>query len=374
MTRKRILIVNSTLHVGGAEQVAANLAERLDPEQFQVAVCYLKENGVVGEAMVREGVELVALPGSRSGERDYLTSLKLRRLIQQRSVDLIHTHDVHGLVDGSVCRLTMPRLRLVHTFHYGNYPNREPRRRRIERLLWRVPDAAVAVGQAQCDAIRQTYGIAPGRLEVIRNGVDPHALPFDDGLMHRLREERRPVIGSISTMIEQKGIPVMLDALAVLKRRGHDFLAVLVGEGAMRADMEEKAKALGLGDNVWFTGRINEAATRALPRFDIFVQSSLWEAMSIVVLEAMAAARPMVVTAVGENPHVVRDRESGMLVPPGDPASLADALDELLARPELRDSLGQRARAEYETHYTVEHMTRGYERLYRRLCTGSQGE
>ena len=108
--RSPVLIVNSTLHIGGAEQVAGCLAQGMDRRLFDVAACYLKEAGTIADQMFSSGVELLQLPGFRAGERDYLSSLKLRRLIRSRGIKIIHTHDIHGMIDGSVCRLLLPEL------------------------------------------------------------------------------------------------------------------------------------------------------------------------------------------------------------------------------------------------------------------------
>src|SRR5688572_31762894 len=83
--RLRVLMVNSTLHIGGAEQVAANLTKHMDRRQFDVTACYLKENGIVGKQMLEAGVDLVPIPGYR-GKKDYFTALKLRRLVKQRGI------------------------------------------------------------------------------------------------------------------------------------------------------------------------------------------------------------------------------------------------------------------------------------------------
>ena len=102
--RSRVLIANSTLHIGGAETVAANLAVHLDRARFAVTACYLKQNGVVGEQMAREGVDLVPIPGLRiDGKADYFTSLKLLRLIRQRNIQILHTHDTSSFIDGAIC-------------------------------------------------------------------------------------------------------------------------------------------------------------------------------------------------------------------------------------------------------------------------------
>lgn len=371
--RLRVLIANSTLHIGGAEKVAANLATHLDPAGFETTAVYLKENGVVGEQMRRNGVDLVPIPGMKppgpDGRRrpDYFTALKLLKLIRQRRIQLIHTHDMHSFIDAAICRLLYPRLRYVHTFHWGNYPVIEPQYERIERLLWRVPDALVCVGHAQAEAMCGFYGIPRERVHVIWNGTDaprPDVAPEVSALLPR---DGRPVIASISTLIPQKGLADLLEAAAILRRDNKRFLLLLAGQGTLRESLERQAATLGLDEEVKFLGWVNDASARVLPACDVFVQSSHWEAMSVVVLEAMAAARPVVATTVGENARVLADGEDALLVPPRDPAALARALARVIDDAALRRRLGEAAQRKYRGSLTIDSMVRNHERLYAAL-------
>jgi glycosyltransferase involved in cell wall biosynthesis len=361
--RKRILIVSSTLHIGGAERVIATLAPHLDRERFDVAVCYLKETGTIGEELTRAGVEVIPIPGLR-GRRDKLTAFKLRKLIQQRRIDVVHTHDTHGYLDASLCRLMVPRVRHVHTFHWGKYPDQYWRYAWIERLFWRVPDRLIAVGKEQAAGIRELHKIPASRLTVLWNGVDAPRPDVAPEIAAMVAGARRPVVASASTLIDQKGLPHLLDACALLKQRGVPFTLLLIGGGYLQKPLEEKARTLGLGDSVRFLGWVPAASARALPACDIFVQSSLWEAMSIVVLEAMSLAKPMVVTNVGENTHVVQEGVTGLIVRPADPAALADGLEKLIRDPALLARLGNAARTRHLQHFTVRHMVEGYEKIY----------
>lgn len=362
-SRVRLLTVTSALCIGGAERVAGCLTERIDNDTFVAAACYLKECGPVGDQMMRAGVDVIPVPGLSPGHRDYFTSAKLRRLIRERRIQVIHTHDIHSLVDGAVCRMTTPGLRHVHTFHYGNYPERDRTQRVLESLCWRVPDALVAVGHRQAAAIRELYSVPEDRLKVIWNGVDGSPTPQRHPIVGDL-PPGMPVIASISTMIRQKGLEHLLEAAALLHQSGDTFLLLVTGDGPLKDELVGRAAQLGIAEQVRFLGWVPDAARYLLPVCDVFVQSSLWEAMSIVVLEAMAAGKPMVVTSVGENPFVVIPGETGLIVPPADPPALAEALRSLLRDPARRASLGRDARIRYEQRFRVEHMLAEYQRLY----------
>ena len=363
-------MVNSTLHIGGAEQVAANLTKHLERQQFDVTACFLKENGIVGKQMLDAGVDLIPIPGWRPG-RDYWTALKLRKLVKLRHIQLLHSHDIHGLMDAAFCRLTVPGLRHVHTFHFGNYPHISPRYARIERLLWRVPDALIAVGHEQAATIRRLHNIPAERMQVIWNGTDAPTPDLAPEVLAQLPRDGTPVIGSISTLIPQKGLPDLLQAAALLRQRGKRFLMIVAGEGKLRRELEAQALSLGLQEHVRFLGWVSAASRRALPACDIFVQSSHWEAMSVVVLEAMAGAKPMVITSVGENARVVINEQSGLVVPPRSPQALADGLTRLLDDVELRHKLGAAAQQRFGELFTVQQMVHNYEQLYAQLIGGS---
>jgi len=361
-------MVNSTLHIGGAERVAACLAQHLDRQRFELTACYLKENGVVGEEMTRNGVELIPVPGYKGkGKRDRFTSLKLLKLLKTRRIQVMHTHDMHGFMDASICKLLMPGLIHVHTFHFGNYPHRETRYKFIERLLWRIPDMLVAVGHEQARTIRDLYRIPEDRMRVLWNGVDAPVPDIAPEVRTLLVDEKRPIVASISTLIPQKGLHHLLDAAALLRKRGLEFVLLIAGHGKLREPLLAQTEALQLTDNVRFLGWMNEASRRMLPACDIFVQSSLWEAMSVVVLEAMSASKPMVITNVGENPHVIEDGISGLRVSAGDAEALANSLEKLLSDSSLRARLGAAARDRYTSHFTVQHMIGRHQDLYTEL-------
>ncbi len=366
--KTRLLIVNSTLHIGGAEQVAACLAEHVDREAFDTAACYLKEPGHIADQMLRSAVDLVPIPGLRSGRRDYLTFLKLRRLIRSRRIEVIHTHDIHGMIDGAACRLTTPGLRFVHTFHYGNYPDRRIRHKFIEGALSRVADVLIAVSHSQATAIRKLYRIPENRIRVVWNGVEEPKTSEEALRLQWSIPAGTPVIASISTLIAQKGIGHLLEAAALLRQSGERFVLLIAGDGLLRQGLLARSAELGLQAHVQFLGWVPQASSKVFPLCDIFVQSSLWEAMSIVLLEAMASAKPVVATSVGENPLVMLPGATGLMVPPANPARLAEALRTLLHDPELRVRMGQAGRARYQQLFTVQHMISAHEKIYRELA------
>lgn len=368
--KRNVLLLNSTLFIGGAENVIAMLCQHLDTSRYNVCVGYLKDCGTVGDQLRAEGVEVVPISATRKGRVDYLSAMHLRRFIRRRKIDLVHSHDIHSLVDGAIARLTNRRVRHVHTFHFGNYPHRPRRYLWLERIFSRVPDQLVAVGNNQRAAIERALGIRSERLQVLWNGVSVErpqrrVAPAFDHVGPK--KQGKVIIGSISTLIEQKGLPYLLDAVAMLRSQRDNFVLIIAGEGGKRRKLEEQCARLGIGDIVTFLGWVDDAASSVMPYIDVFVQTSLWEAMSMVVLEAMAHAKPIIATRVGDNPCVLVNGSTGILIDPGNVPAIVGALDELIARPERRSDLGRAAFRAWQGEFEASKMAARYDRLYAEL-------
>lgn len=364
-TRKHnVLILASSLWIGGAETVIRHLAESLDRTRFNVTVCCLKQRGSIGDELARSGIDIVQIADSTNPRVDYLTFRKLLKVIRSRNIDVVHSHTAHGLVDASLCSLFIRRLKIVHTFHFGNYPHTAPRIIWMERIFSRLADKLIAVGEVQRRQIQSLYGFSDRQIGTLWNGVAIKSGSGDPAFRRKLGAENCVLIGTIATLIEQKGLSDLLDVAKAVRDAGHKAMFVIVGEGHLRPQLEAKRRALGLDDSVVLTGWVTNAAEVALPAFDIFVQSSLWEAMSMVILEAMAAGKPVVATAVGENARIIEDGVDGLLVEPKNVAAMATSIGRLIDDAALRVRLGEAARSKVERRFTVNHMTRAYEDLY----------
>jgi glycosyltransferase involved in cell wall biosynthesis len=362
--RVNLLIVASSLWIGGAETVIRHLAEKIDRRRFNVTVCCLKHRGHIGDELARAGIEVLELLEPNGKQVDYLTFRKLLKVIRSRKIDVVHTHTTHGLVDAGLCRVLRPGLRVIHTFHFGNYPHEQPRIILMERIFSRMANRLVAVGEAQRAQLKSLFKFRDGAIGTIRNGVMLSSGSGDAAFRARVHAERRPIVGTIATYNEQKGLFDLVKVAKRVKERGVDAVFSVVGEGHLRPRLEAERRALGVEENVEFTGWVTNAATLALPQFDLFFQPSLWEAMSVVILEAMAAGKPIVATTVGENSRVLEHGVDGLLVQPGDIEGMADAICRVLQDDGLRGRLGDAARRKVTGQFTVDHMVRAYEQAY----------
>jgi glycosyltransferase involved in cell wall biosynthesis len=188
------------------------------------------------------------------------------------------------------------------------------------------------------------------------------------------------VIGTVGRLVSVKNYPLLLKAFAQLATNHPDAHVVFIGDGPMREELVEQASRLMADDGratgqtpahrIHFLGHRDDVA-ELLPAFDIFVLCSHSEGHSIALLEAMAAGCPIVATAVGGNTELIQNEVTGLLVPSNDELALKQAITRLLSDPGQAHHLGKAARQLVEERYSIEHMVRRYEELYRRLV-GSQ--
>jgi glycosyltransferase involved in cell wall biosynthesis len=353
------------LGIGGAEIVIRDLARTIDRDRFHLSICCLKTLGPIGRELRAEGVDIYTLPGADPDVPDYFTAVKLRRLIRDRQVDIVHSHTTHALVDAGLCRLVTRRLRTLHTFHFGNYPHKPAGDLWMERVGCRLMDQLIAVGQVQRDQVVRAHRLAPEAVGVVRNGVQlPAPGGGDPAFRATIGAEGKFLVGTIATLIPQKGLPDLLRVARQVRDQRDDVHFVVVGEGKLRPELERLRSELRLDDAVTFTGWMTNAASLALPAFDCYLQPSLWEAMSISILEAMAAAKPVVTTRVGEAPHLIAHGIDGFLFDARDVAGMASAVLTLAGDPGTGRSVGVAAARTVSAHYTVAHMARAYEQVY----------
>jgi glycosyltransferase involved in cell wall biosynthesis len=291
-----------------------------------------------------------------------------RRLRRLRP-DLLHLHHVWPASDRYLETLAdaagVPHL--VVTEHIVGAPHSAPQRALKRRELARA-DAVTAVCQAVAASLVRDYAVDRGRVRVVPNGT---ALPDESEEWPAARQIRarfgatlrRPLWVCPARLEPQKGQDVLLAALAALRQRDLEFTLALAGEGAERAALEARAAALGVAERVSFLGRVDRIGP-LLAAADVVVLPSRWEGLPLALLEALARARPVVASAVGGIPEVIEHGVSGVLVPPGDAAALADALERVHRQSDAALRLGEEGARRVRESYTWEHVVQRFEAVY----------
>ncbi len=261
-----------------------------------------------------------------------------------------------------------PGLRVVFTEHGRNSDGPPSQKRRsANRWLGRWPQQICAVSD-HLRSFMVTEGFAPDRVRVVHNGVDTRPWPTESERIEARAALGLPaeayVLGTAARFDPVKDLPLLVAAFAEVRRAEPRARLVLVGDGPERDRVESAIAALGLPGAVSRPGHRADLA-RLLPAFDVFVNSSVTEGISLTILEAMAAALPVVATRVGGTPEVVVDGETGVLVPARNAGAMAQAALHL-ADQATRARLGAAGRARLEREFTFDRMLNDYVRLYRK--------
>lgn len=307
------------------------------------------------------------------GRWDWNAVRGLRKLAAAYEIDLLHAHGYKA--DCYAWLAAWPsRFPLISTCH--NWPDRRRLMRlyaQLDRWMLRGFDRAVAVSDSVA-AILRNADVSERKIVTIPNGVDVERFSGAQPSLRQNGWENRPIVGFVGRLVECKGGPVLLRAAQTVLRRFPDVVFALVGEGPLRQAWESLATRLGIASNVVFLG-----AQRDMPgiysSLDMLVLPSLDEAMPMCVLEAQAAARAVIATHVGGLPKLIIPGITGILVEPGDPQGLADAIARLLMEPQLAQQLGENARLHVARHHSSQSMAARYIAQYRAIVSGhSHGE
>jgi len=364
MTPIRVMHVVLSLEPGGTERLVIELCERLRAET-QPSVCCLDAPGVWANELTGAGVPLVALdrkPGFHPG-----LGPAIRRTAAAQGAGVLHCHQYSPFVYGSLAAWRHPELRVVYTEHGRVTDEPTPLRRRIaNRVLGRRPDVITAVSHE----LRQHMvddGFAPSRVAVVHNGIEPGPpVGLDDERSARAALGVDPsafVVGSVARFDPVKRLDVLVRAFARVARRDPSATLVLIGDGPDRPRVDAVIAEERIGDRVVLTG-MRPGALSLMPAFDVYANTSATEGISLTLLEAMAASRPIVASRVGGTPEVIVDGVTGWLVPAGGTDATADALERARADESGRRAAGLAGRERVVSQFSVERMTRAYLSAY----------
>jgi glycosyltransferase involved in cell wall biosynthesis len=359
---RTILYLSTSSGPGGAERVISNLASSLDPERFRAILCLFRP-GWIQERSESRGVGTHIIP--THGMTDWRWALRFNRLLRQEQVDLIHAHEFDANVQGTFVA-AMSGVPLVGTVHGKNYFWEKFRRRVAYRWVSRRA-TMVAVSQNLKEFVMEKVGISPDRIKVIYNGVD--ALPYCDRTdVEQCRKELRipqndHLVGVVGNLYPVKGHQYLIDGIPAVLKKCPNTSFVFAGRGQLEPELKEQVHRLGLDKRVHFLG-LRQDIPRILAMLDVFVQPSLSEGLSMAILEAMIAGKPVVATQVGGNPELVLEGETGFLVPPRDSQALASSLVTLLTNKEQAAQLAEKGKSRAAGQFSLETMVRAYQALY----------
>ena len=353
----RILHIITRLDAGGSATNTIVSVAGLRKEGFETALAYgttRDPDGAIRRRLESLGLPLFFVPGlvrNPSPLNDFKAWLDLKRLLRDNRFDLVHTHTSKAGVIGRLAARAygVPAVHTAHGHVFYGYFGRLLTRVfvGIERRMAPLAERLISLTDEETqEALERNIG-RPGQYVTIPSGVPIAQFRDIDRSDPTFRKRlgippEATVFLSVGRLTWVKGYDMLLEAFSKAGFGSERPWLVLVGDGEERGKLEEQAKRLKIIDRVCFTGELADIR-EALAASTVFVLSSRNEGMGRVLVEAMAAGLPVIGTAVGGIPTLVKDGETGLLVPGGDAGALAKAMERLRAGPELRARLAERA-------------------------------
>ena len=358
--KKHILFILPYLNQGGTEKQAFSLIEGLR-DRYKISL--LAPDG-------KGAPPFRALPISQreftrwdfnffKGLLELISGIK--QIQREQEIDLVHVHGAHELMLS--VRLVLGKVPIIFTVHgyHGNSAQFS-----YQMSCWfsnLLANQVISVCEAEYNLMKE-LGLNNKKHHLIYNGVKEPVLNANTSseLAKKfcLDPAKQIILGTAARLNEAKGLTYLLKAFASLTpspspigRGAQELRLVIAGNGDLEASLKQEAQDLGIGDRVIFTGYL-DGLPNLMQLFDIFVLPSLQEACSLACAEAMSQAKPVVGTCVGGIAEQVSDRQTGLIVMPRDPDSLAKSLAELIANQDLRDQFSKNGYARYRQMFSSE--------------------
>ena len=361
----RVAHLATRLIIAGLGNVVASLVRGMPKPQYRSTVVCLEEADVLGRLLKDEGHEVIEL--GRYRRRDFGLFVRIAIFLRRNHIDILHCHDELSWFYGTLGARLGGVNRVVVTMH-GRRADFSMRHRWEQRILAKLSRSIICVSSYLQRQIQTELRVLPDKVPVIRNGIPINPIDDDAEIRHRVRQalnlsEDEIVVGCVGRLDTVKNLDLLIDAVHKARAVIPSLRLAIVGEGPCRDHLFQKISQLGLVEAVIFTG-LRRDVHELLCSFDLYVCSSDYEGVSLSILEAMAARRAIIATAVGGNVEIVSQNETGILVQPRDIQEMVEAIVALSRDSEHRVRLGQQARIFVEKYFSQVRMIDDYNRLY----------
>lgn len=376
----RVLQLVLSLAIGGTEKLVYDLVHRVDKCLVVPVVCCLDEFGHFGKELQRDGYQVCIL--NRKPGIDWGLIRRLNAIIQQEKIDVIHAHQYtpyfYGLLASLYTKLSMftKAPKLVFTEHGRFYPEQKKLKRTIANpVLSLFTDEIVTISESTKSSLIKYENFPAHRIKVVYNGIelsrfsqkiDTVAKKQSLGLSPDAR-----VIGIVARLDPIKNHAMLLRAFKRVLQHIPDTYLLIIGDGPEEQNIKAFARLLDVNDNTIFLGARKDVS-ELLHVFDVFALSSFSEGTSVTLLEAMGAGVPIVATKVGGNPEVIKNQESGYLVPSDNDQEMATMLIKLLQDKKARQRMGQAGQKRGYDMFSLDKMVNAYTELYLKVSASSR--
>lgn len=376
MQRIKILYVITKLELGGAQKQLLSLINRLNKERFQPFLFTAKEGLLLAEALSADGLRIKKsryLERPISPLKDILALIEIYRFIKKNNIEIVHTHSSKaGILGRLAARLAKAKF-IIHTIHGWSFNDYQFWLFRelfilLERFVGKFTDGLIVVSFSdKLKGLRNHIG-REDKYRLIRYGIDYREF---NGREQSIKEElgigpKDLLVTNISCLKPQKSPLEFIQLAFLLSQTLPHVKFLLVGGGAMRKKIERLVLRFNLEKQIILSGWRRDIP-KILSATDVLVLTSLWEGLPIAVLEAMAAARPVVATRTGAVEEVIVEDKTGFLVSCRDAKKMSEKLTILLKDENLRKSMGRKARECLGRNFCLESMVNNTQDFYESL-------
>jgi glycosyltransferase involved in cell wall biosynthesis len=351
----------------GVKRLFAWMIPRFDKSRFNVSLISLRKKDLSADTLEEFGIDVTYMARHKFDPATYPALLKVLR---EKHADIVHMHGYGATTFGRMCAWRMGIPSILH--EHANHGDTPWFQKIADRLLAPHTDIAIAVSESTGEFTTRARLMPAERTRVVYLGapLDQFARPRSADEIAAARQmlgvpPDAIAIGTITRLMPSKGNRYLIEAAPKILQRYPNARIYIVGEGELQPELEAQARSLALGDRLVFSGFQRDVAA-ALSALDVVVFPSLWEGTPLTVFEALAMGQPIVATDADGLLDVLSDRKDALIVPKGDATSLATAVCEVIAQPQLAASLQAEARRTGQ-RYDIAAFVRKMERLYELL-------
>jgi sugar transferase (PEP-CTERM/EpsH1 system associated) len=364
MQQINLLHLIQGLEIGGLEIMVINLLERIDRSQYRPSICCYDSLGSLSQGLPEKGIGVHLL--KRKPGIDYFYPFKLARYLKKSKIKILHLHNPTALFYGTLAGKIARTPCIIYTEHGRDFSS-SIKVRIANRLLCKMVDKIVVVAECGKKYLVEHEGVNEKKIVKIYNGIDSKKFGIRQEVTLIRRElgitDDQSVIGIVARLDPIKNHACLIKAMKTVAARLPRTVLLIIGDGPLRSELESMREDLGLQNHIKFLGARSDIG-ELLSVLDVFVLSSFSEGLSLTLIEACAAAKPIVATDVGGNAEIVKHECNGLLVPSDQPEALAKAILEILANKEKARVMGEKGRKKFEEEFTLDGMVRKYENLY----------
>ncbi len=366
MPIKVLHLISNKAAIGGAEKFLLDMSKEYDTGRFSVSYCtvFSEGNNIFANEIRKRNLECFEIKGTDWTNLPQIIQ-KLVVFMKRERFDIVHTQLLHGSIVGQLAaRIAKVPVRVI-TRQYTTdcYHGGHKYLDKFDAYVARKATKVIAISNAVKDDLLE-QGVSYNNIELIYNGILLE--PFDDENNKSTLRETFPdkyLIAFVANLNERKGHEYLLQAMAQLVSQYNDIHLLLIGEGDLRKKLEELTAKLKLEENVSFLG-YQPNVSALLKDIDLYVHASVLEPLGIAVLEAMAAGKCVIATAVGGVPEIITDGQTGFLVPSQDSTKLADAIHNARENLYKTQKIAKAGRKHVEESFSIRSIVKKYQELY----------